>query len=89
MRWLYVLIGGLLDVCWAIGLKYSEGFTVLWPSVFTAVCMVVGYWMFARAMKLLPVGTAYAVFIGIGSAGTAVVGMLFLMSLWVWHGFFS
>lgn len=76
--WLCLLTAGMTEIIWAYGLKMTEGFTVLWWSVFTVAFMLVSFLLFARAMKEIPVGTAYAVFTGIGAAGTAVVGMAFL-----------
>lgn len=76
MQWLLLLAAGLLEICWAIGLKYSEGFTRLWPSLFTLVTMAMSFYLLAAAMKALPVGTAYAVWTGIGAAGTALLRMV-------------
>lgn len=76
MAWLYLLIAGLTEIVWAIGLKYAEGFTNLLPSIVTLVFIVVSFLLFAKAMAVIPIGTAYAVFTGIGAAGTAVLGIL-------------
>lgn len=73
--WVIVLIAGLLETGWAIGLKYSEGFTRLVPSVLTLVCAVASFWLLSLAMKDLPVGTAYAVWVGIGAVGTALLAV--------------
>lgn len=78
MAWLLLFLAGLLEVGWAIGLKLSEGFTRLWPSVFTVVAMAASIWLLGLALKTLPVGSAYAVWTGIGAVGTAAVGMLVL-----------
>lgn len=78
MSWFLLVVAGLFEVCWAIGLKYTDGFTRLWPSVGTAAAMVVSIVLLGLAMKTLPVGTAYAVWTGIGIAGTALFGMLLL-----------
>ena len=78
MAWFYLLLAGLLEVGWAIGLKYTHGFTRLWPSVATVACMVVSFAFLSLALKTLPVGTAYAVWTGIGAVGTAVLGMVLL-----------
>ncbi|GGF92107.1 DMT family transporter [Paenibacillus abyssi] len=78
MAWIYVLIGGLFEIGWAIGLKTTEGFTRFWPSVFTAVALIISFTMFAKSMMKLEIGTAYAVFTGIGTAGTVIVGMVFM-----------
>ena len=75
MPWTLLVIAGLLEVCWAIGLKYTEGFTRLVPSVLTAAAMVGSVVLLAIAMKSLPVGTSYAVWVGIGAVGTAILGM--------------
>jgi len=78
MPWTLLLIAGLLEVCWAIGLKYTEGFTRLVPSVLTIAAMVASVVLLAMAMKSLPVGTSYAVWVGIGAVGTAAIGILVL-----------
>lgn len=78
MNWLILFVAGLFEIGWAIGLKYTEGFTRLWPSVGTAASMVVSVLLLGIAMKTLPVGTAYAVWVGIGAVGTAVLGILLL-----------
>jgi quaternary ammonium compound-resistance protein SugE len=76
VAWLWLLIAGLLEIVWAIGLKYTEGFTRLWPSVITAIAMVLSLVFLGQALRTLPVGTAYAVWVGIGALGTAVLGMI-------------
>ena len=76
MHWIILFIAGLFEVGWAIGLKYTEGFTKFWPSVFTVVCMIISMAGLAYAVKQLPVGTAYAVWTGIGAVGTAVLGII-------------
>ncbi len=76
MNWFLLIIAGLLEVGWAIGLKYSEGFTRLWPSVFTVVTMALSVFLLAVAMRSLPVGTAYAVWTGIGAVGTVILGIV-------------
>ncbi len=78
MSWLILVFAGLLETVWAIGLKYTDGFTRLWPSVITAIAMLISIMLLAFAMRSLPVGTAYAVWSGIGAVGTALVGMLWL-----------
>jgi quaternary ammonium compound-resistance protein SugE len=75
MAWLLLLIAGLLEVGWAVGLKYTEGFTRLVPSVLTRVSMTASIGMLALALKTLPMGTAYAVWTGIGAVGTAILGI--------------
>lgn len=76
MAWMLLLVAGLLEVVWAIGLKYTQGFTRLGPSVMTVSAMVVSIWLLALAMKSLPVGTAYAVWTGIGIVGAVALGIL-------------
>jgi quaternary ammonium compound-resistance protein SugE len=78
MDWIILVVAGLFEIVWAIGLKYSEGFSRPLPSVITVVSMVISVVLLAVALRTLPVGTAYAVWTGIGAAGTAVVGMLVL-----------
>lgn len=74
--WLIVVIAGLMETGWAIGLKYSDGFTRLWPSVLTIVGAVASFWLLSLAMKTLPVGTTYAVWVAIGMVGTAIAAAL-------------
>ena len=76
MAWLILFLAGLCEVTWAIGLKYSEGFTRLWPSVGTVAAMVVSVLLLGLAMKSLPVGTAYAVWVGVGAVGTVLLGIV-------------
>src|SRR3989304_4683234 len=76
MAWLILFIAGLFEVAWAIGLKYSEGFTKLWPSIFTIVSIIISMGLLAFSLKSLPVGTAYAVWTGIGAVGTAILGII-------------
>jgi quaternary ammonium compound-resistance protein SugE len=76
MAWIVLLVAGLLEVGWAIGLKYTEGFTRLWPSVGTAISMVLSVVLLGWAMRTLPVGTAYAVWTGIGAVGTVILGIV-------------
>jgi quaternary ammonium compound-resistance protein SugE len=78
MAWVILVIAGLFEVCWAIGLKYTEGFTRLWPTVGTVVAMIGSLWLLGVAMKSLPVGTAYSVWVGVGSVGTVVLGIVLL-----------
>ena len=78
MAWFYLILAGLSEIVWAYGLKMTHGFTHLSWSVITVIFMIVSFYLFAKAMKEIPVGTAYAVFTGIGAAGTAVIGILFL-----------
>jgi len=76
--WTCLVIAGLFEVAWAVGLKYTEGFSKFWPSVATVSAMVVSFVLLAQALKTIPVGTGYAVWTGIGAAGTAVIGMTLL-----------
>jgi quaternary ammonium compound-resistance protein SugE len=75
MAWIYLVIAGLFEIVWATGLKYTEGFTRVWPSVGTAIAMAVSVWLLAVALKTIPVGTGYAVWTGIGAVGTALMGI--------------
>jgi quaternary ammonium compound-resistance protein SugE len=78
MAWLLLLLAGVLEVGWAIGLKYTEGFTRLWPTIGTIAAMSVSLALLGIAMKSLPVGTAYAVWVGIGAVGTVILGIVLL-----------
>lgn len=78
MSWFVLFLAGLLEVVWAIGLKYTHGFTRLTPSIITVSAMIISIVMLSWAMKTLPVGTAYAVWTGIGAVGASVTGMLLL-----------
>jgi len=76
--WIILLAAAALEIAWAFGLKYTEGFSRFWPSVLTIALMALSMYLLALAARTLPIGTAYAVWTGIGAAGTAVLGMLFL-----------
>ena len=76
MSWVFLTIAGLLEIGWAIGLRYSEGFTRLWPSVGTIVALVASMALLGLALRTLPLGTAYAVWTGIGTVGTAIFGII-------------
>lgn len=78
MAWVVLFIAGLLEIGWAVGLKYTQGFTRLWPSVGTIGAMVVSFLLLAQALKTIPVGTGYAIWTGIGAVGTVIVGMALL-----------
>jgi quaternary ammonium compound-resistance protein SugE len=78
MAWLLLGLAGLLEIGWAIGLKYTDGFTRLWPTVGTVGAMVASVLLLGLAVKTLPIGTAYAVWTGIGAAGTALLGIALL-----------
>lgn len=76
MAWMILVLAGLFEVAWAIGLKYTEGFTRLWPSVGTIAAMIVSVGLLGIAMRNLPVGTAYAVWVGVGAVGTVILGIV-------------
>lgn len=78
MAWVILVVAGLFEIGWAVGLKYTEGFTRLWPSVFTVLAMGASLWLLGIAMKSLPLGTAYAVWVGVGTVGSVVLGILLL-----------
>ena len=78
MSWVILVLAGLFEVGWAIGLKYSQGFTRLWPSVWTIVSMLLSVWLLGIAMRSLPVGTAYSVWVGVGAVGTVILGIVLL-----------
>ncbi len=76
MAWILLILAGLAEVVWAVGLKYTEGFTKLMPTAVTIVFMVISVWLLAIALRTIPLGTGYAVWVGIGAVGTAVAGMV-------------
>lgn len=76
MAWIYLVIAGLLEIGWAIGLKYTDGFKRLWPSVWTVAAMVASFYFLSQALRTIPVGTGYAVWTGIGAVGTAALGII-------------
>jgi quaternary ammonium compound-resistance protein SugE len=78
MAWALLVAAGILEIGWAIGLKYSEGFTRLWPSIWTIAAIVLSLYLLSIAARTLPIGTAYAVWVGIGAAGAMVLGMALL-----------
>jgi len=78
MNWTILVLAGLFEIGWAIGLKYTEGFTKLWPTLGTLASMIVSLGLLGIAMKTLPVGTAYAVWVGVGAVGTAILGIVLL-----------
>ncbi len=89
MYWIYLVIGGLFEVGFAICLKYSQNFTKLWPSIGFAACISLSFWMLNKAAQGIPIGTAYAVWTGIGAAGTVLLGIwLFKESADFWRLFF-
>jgi len=76
MEWFFLFIAGLFEAAWAIGLKYTDGFTRLYPSIFTVVCMILSFYFLSQSLKTLPIGTSYAIWTGIGVIGTTVLGSL-------------
>jgi quaternary ammonium compound-resistance protein SugE len=76
MAWINLAIAGILEIFWAISLKYTEGFSKLWPNLFTLFGMVASFYFLAQALKVIPVGTGYAIWTGIGAAGTAILGII-------------
>jgi quaternary ammonium compound-resistance protein SugE len=78
MAWAYLTIAGLLEICWALGLKYSEGFSRGWISALTLAAMAASFWFLSLALKQIPLGTGYAVWTGIGAVGTAIFGIALL-----------
>jgi quaternary ammonium compound-resistance protein SugE len=76
MAWILLVIAGLFEVGWAIGLKYTDGFTKLWPTLGTVTAMIISVGLLGVAMKSLPVGTSYAVWVGVGAVGTAILGIV-------------
>lgn len=78
MNWLALVVAGIFEIIWAIGLKYTEGFTKLIPSVLAGLCMVVSFWLLSYSLRTIPVGTGYAIWTGIGACGTLLFGILFL-----------
>jgi len=78
MNWVILIVAGVFETGWAIGLKYTEGFTRLWPTVWTVLSMIVSLWLLGIAVKSLPIGTAYGVWVGVGAVGTLVLGIVLL-----------
>ncbi|WP_127469873.1 quaternary ammonium compound efflux SMR transporter SugE [Thiomicrorhabdus aquaedulcis] len=78
MAWAILILAGLFEVVWAVGLKYTEGFTRLWPTLGTLVAMVLSVWLLSLAMKSLPASTAYAIWVGVGAVGTVIFGIIML-----------
>jgi len=78
MSWIILVLAGLFEIGWAIGLKYTEGFTKFWPTVGTVTAMVISVGLLGVAMRDLPVGTAYAIWVGIGAVGTVILGMVLM-----------
>lgn len=87
--WIILIVAGLFEVAWAVGLKYTEGFTRLVPSVLTVIAIAISMWLLAVAARTIPIGTAYAVWVGIGATGTAILGIAVLGEPLSWaRGFF-
>lgn len=78
MAWLILFLAGLCEVAWAVGLKYTDGFSRLWPTIGTVAAMAVSLWLLGIAMKSLPLGTAYSVWVGVGAIGTVIFGIVLL-----------
>lgn len=77
MAWIYIIMAGLLEIVWVIGLKYSHGFTKIIPSIVTVVIIIFSFFLLSKALHSIPLGTGYAIFTGLGTVGTVVTGMLF------------
>ena len=89
MAWVYLFIAAVFEIAWALGLKFSDGFTRFWPSVLTVTAMVVSLALLSLAVRTIPVGSGYAVWTGIGAVGTAILGMvLFAEPATAWRIFF-
>jgi quaternary ammonium compound-resistance protein SugE len=78
MAWVILVVAGLFEIGWAVGLKYTEGFTRLWPTLGTVGAMILSLWLLGIAMKSLPVSTAYSVWVGVGAVGTVILGIVLL-----------
>lgn len=76
LPWIYLVVAGLFEICWAIGLKYTDGFSKLLPSIFTIVTLILSIVLLAKAVQYLPIGTAYSIWVGIGAVGTAILGII-------------
>lgn len=78
MAWVILVLAGLFETGWAIGLKFTEGFTRLWPTIWTILAMIVSLWLLGIAIKSLPVGAAYSIWVGVGAVGTVILGIVLL-----------
>jgi len=76
MSWFLLVLAGLFEISWAVGLKYTEGFTKLWPTLWTVSSLIISFTLLGMAVRTLPVGTAYGVWVGIGAIGTAILGIV-------------
>jgi quaternary ammonium compound-resistance protein SugE len=84
MAWVWLAVAGVLEIVWAVGLKYTEGWTRLWPSLGTGVAMIASFWCLAQALRVIPIGTGYAVWTGIGAVGTAILGIVLFAESAAW-----
>ncbi|WP_340820831.1 multidrug efflux SMR transporter [Methanolobus sp. WCC4] len=78
MEWIYLIIAGIFETGWAVGLKYTDGLTRLYPTIFTVICLILSMYLLERSLRVIPVGTGYAVWTGIGIIGTVTLGIIFL-----------
>ncbi|MEE8339031.1 MAG: quaternary ammonium compound efflux SMR transporter SugE [Xanthomonadales bacterium] len=76
MKWIILFLAGLFEIAWAIGLKYTDGFTRLWPTVWTVLSIIISLWLLGIAVKSLPIGTAYSIWVGVGAVGTVILGIV-------------
>lgn len=76
MKWVILFLAGLFEIAWAIGLKYTDGFTRLWPTVWTVLSIIISLWLLGIAVKSLPIGTAYSIWVGVGAVGTVILGIV-------------
>ena len=88
LAWQFLILAGILEIGWAVGLKYTEGFSKLVPSVLVGICMIFSFYLLAQAVKTIPIGTAYAVWVGIGAFGTALFGILLFQEAYDWPRLF-
>ncbi|MGG0655853.1 DMT family transporter [Rummeliibacillus pycnus] len=77
MAWIYLIIAGFLEIVWVVGLKYSDGFTILIPSVLTVGIIIFSFFLLSKALRSIPIGTGYAIFTGLGTIGTTAIGVIF------------
>jgi quaternary ammonium compound-resistance protein SugE len=84
MAWIHLIVAGILEIFWAVSLKYTDGFSRLWPSIFTVAGMIASFYFLAQALKTIPVGTGYAIWTGIGAAGTAILGIILFAESAAW-----
>lgn len=84
MSWIHLFVAGIFEVFWAISLKYTDGFSKLWPSLLTAAGMIASFYFLSQALKTIPVGTGYGIWTGIGAAGTAILGIILFSESAAW-----